>query len=101
MNMYSKRAIWAILLSLLLTACAKQTTVHLSTTEPDPPISQTEAVAQAETPAFVLNTASKKIRLPGGGPVAKIKNATKEDCSGSLSDLEDQGYTRCGSCKPE
>lgn len=101
MNMYSKRAIWAILLLLLLTACAKQTTVHLSTTEPDPPISQTETVAQAETPTYILNTASKKIHLPGCGSVAKIKNTNKEDYSGSLSDLEDQGYTRCGSCKPE
>lgn len=101
MNMYSKRAIWAILLSLLLTACAKQTTVHLSTMEPDPPTSQTETVAQAETPTYILNTASKKIHLPGCGSVAKIKNTNKEDYSGSLSDLEDQGYTRCGSCKPE
>ena len=75
--------------------------VHLSTTEPDPPISQTETVAQAETPTYILNTASKKIHLPGCGSVAKIKNTNKEDYSGSLSDLEDQGYTRCGSCKPE
>ena len=90
-------------LCLTLTACSKQTTVHLSTTEPDEPVSQVETVVETEagTPTYVLNTASKKIHLPGCGSVAKIKDENKEDYSGPISDLEGQGYTRCGSCKPE
>ena len=90
-----------ISLLLTLTACSKQTTVHLSTTEPDAPTSQAETVAETESSAYILNTASKKIHLPGCGSVAKIKDENKEGYSGSISDLETQGYTRCGSCKPE
>ena len=96
-----KIVIWAILLSLLLTACSRQTTVHLSTTAPDEPTSQTETVTETTESAYILNTASKKIHLPGCGSVAKIKDENRESYSGPISDLEDQGYTRCGSCKPE
>ena len=100
---YVAHIISAMLLLLALTACSKQTTVHLSTTEPDAPVSRAETVAETEngTPDYILNTASKKIHLPGCGSVAKIKDENKEGYSGSISNLEDQGYTRCGSCKPE
>ncbi len=101
MRLNHKNAIWAILLSLLLTACSKQTTVHLETTEPDASTTQAETMAETENSAYILNTASKKIHFPGCGSVAKIKDENKEGYSGPISDLEAQGYTRCGSCKPK
>ena len=101
MNVNHKIVIWPILLSLLFTACSKQTTVHLATTEPDVLTSQAETVTETAKSTYILNTASKKIHLPGCGSVKKIKDENKEGYSGSISDLEAQGYTCCGSCKPE
>ena len=47
---------------------------------------------------FVLNTNSKKIHKPDCSGAKSIKDENKKNYSGSLSELEKQGYTTCGTC---
>ena len=58
-----------------------------------------QASVQA-TADYVLNTNTKKIHLPGCKSVSTIKPENRQDVNCSISDLEAQGYTRCGNCHP-
>ncbi len=57
--------------------------------------------AAAEAGSYVLNKSSKKIHTPDCSSVNTISDANKEAYSGNIQELIDQGYTACGSCKPE
>lgn len=56
-----------------------------------------EPVAAA---SYVLNTNTMKIHLPGCRSVSTIKPENRQDVSCPISDLEAQGYSRCGNCHP-
>ena len=67
------------------------------------PAPQPEATVQESVQAtadYVLNTNTKKIHLPGCRSVSTIKPENRQDVNCSISDLEAQGYTRCGNCHP-
>ena len=51
-----------------------------------------------ETANYVLNTNTKKIHLPDCKSVKDIKDSNRQDFRGSIEDLLDEGYTRCGNC---
>ncbi len=50
---------------------------------------------------YVLNTSSKKIHLPDCGSVSTMSDKNKAEYHGSIEDLLNQGYTPCGTCKPQ
>jgi competence protein ComEC len=50
---------------------------------------------------YVLNTSTKKIHYPDCRAVSKISDKNKKESSNSISELENDGYTKCGICKPE
>lgn len=50
---------------------------------------------------FVLNSNSKKIHKYSCSEVKRISDENRENYSGDLSKLFDEGYTACGKCKPE
>ncbi len=47
---------------------------------------------------YILNTSSKKIHLPECSSVTKMAEKNKQAYTGTIEDLEADGYTRCGSC---
>ena len=53
---------------------------------------------QSET--YILNTKSKKIHRTTCSAVKDMKEENKETVHKSISELESEGYTRCGICKP-
>ena len=53
---------------------------------------------QSET--YILNTKSKKIHKTTCSAVKDMKEENKETVHKSISELESEGYTRCGICKP-
>ena len=50
---------------------------------------------------YVLNTNSKKIHYPDCKAVNSISDYNKQTVNDSVANLEKQGYTKCGICKPE
>ncbi len=50
---------------------------------------------------YVLNTNSKKIHYPDCRAVNSISDYNKQTVNDSMANLEKQGYTKCGICKPE
>lgn len=50
---------------------------------------------------YVLNTRSKKIHLPDCASVDKMKEKNKAYSSETIEELESQGYTPCGNCRPD
>ena len=50
---------------------------------------------------YVLNTQSKKIHLPDCASVDKMKEKNKAYSSETIEELESQGYTPCGNCRPD
>lgn len=47
---------------------------------------------------YILNTSSKKIHLPSCSSVSKISEGNKQEFSGSIDELLNDGYEKCGSC---
>ena len=50
---------------------------------------------------YVLNTRSKKIHLPDCASVEQMKEKNKAYSSETIEELESQGYTPCGNCRPD
>lgn len=50
---------------------------------------------------FVLNISTKKIHYPDCRSVKTIKDENKNETTDTVEDLVEQGYTKCGICKPE
>lgn len=55
---------------------------------------------QGET-EYVLNTRSKKIHLPDCASVEQMKEKNKAHSSETIAELEAQGYSPCGNCRPD
>lgn len=49
---------------------------------------------------YVLNTNSMKIHYPGCESVEKMNPTNRQDYTGDLQTLIDQGYSPCGNCHP-
>ena len=49
---------------------------------------------------WVVNTNTKKIHYPSCSSAKKIKDENRWEVIATLSELENQGYTPCGNCKP-
>ena len=58
------------------------------------------AAVQAEASEYILNTNSGKIHRPNCKSVQKMKESNKKKYTGTLTDLEAQGYVPCKICKP-
>lgn len=58
------------------------------------------AAVQAEASEYILNTNSGKIHRPNCKSVQKMKESNKKKYTGTLADLEAQGYVPCKICKP-
>ena len=67
-----------------------------------------EAIATPEPTAddtpqgttYILNTNTKKFRLPSCSSVKQMKDANKETYTGSRDDVVAKGYTPCKKCNP-
>lgn len=53
-----------------------------------------------EPQTYVLNTKSMRFHLPSCGGAKDMKQANRQDFFGKRSDLIEQGYQPCGTCKP-
>ncbi|MCI8527778.1 MAG: DNA/RNA non-specific endonuclease [Lachnospiraceae bacterium] len=49
---------------------------------------------------YILNTGSQKFHYPHCSSINQIKDANKEEYTGSREDLISQGYTPCKNCNP-
>ena len=58
------------------------------------------AAVQEETSDYILNTNSGKIHRPNCKSVQKMKESNKKKYTGTLEELEAQGYVPCKICKP-
>lgn len=56
--------------------------------------------SESTNETYILNTKSKKIHLSTCKAVADMKEENKESSTKSLTELESEGYTPCGICKP-
>lgn len=73
-------------------------------------ISWSHSVAAGGTPeasaknavesTYVLNTGTRKFRLPTCGSVSKVKESNRQTFTGTRQELVDQGYAPCGKCNP-
>lgn len=61
---------------------------------------ETQKETTASTTKYVLNAKSKKIHKPTCSSVNSITAANRKDYAGSIDSLLSQGYSPCGSCKP-
>ena len=72
-----------------------------ATTEAGEPVTQTESSQPQTQNYYVLNISSKKIHYPYCDAVAKIKPENSQNSYEKIEELIVQGYSPCGSCKPE
>lgn len=65
-------------------------------------VNESETAASAENGEYkwVLNTSSKKIHTPDCSSVSNMNGQNKEYSQKSISELEAEGYSACGKCKP-
>ena len=56
---------------------------------------------QEQEESYVLNTSSKKVHLPDCSGVTSMNPANRQDYTGTLQSLLDQGYEPCGICHPD
>ena len=49
---------------------------------------------------YILNTSTKKYHKPTCSSATSMSEANKAEFTGSRDELEQQGYSPCGSCKP-
>ena len=54
-----------------------------------------------EVNTYVLNTGTKKIHRPTCSSVKDMKEANRREYTGSIDQLIDEGFTKCGTCKPQ
>ena len=66
----------------------------------DPPSSGTSGDAVGEEKTYVLNTNTKKVHLPTCSSANSMSEANRQEYTGVLQDLLDEGYEGCGICKP-
>lgn len=71
-----------------------------SSTQEQAPVSETAATDVNAEYKWVLNTSSKKIHTPDCSSVSDMNEQNKELSSKSISELEAEGYSACGKCKP-
>jgi DNA-entry nuclease len=50
---------------------------------------------------YVLNNSSKKVHVENCDYVKKMSEENREDYYGTLDEILENGFTACGSCKPE
>ena len=50
---------------------------------------------------YILNTKTQRVHMPDCSSVSSISEANRKNYTGTLDDLLADGYTPCGSCKPE
>ena len=60
----------------------------------------TEAPAESQTVKYIINKSNKKIHKSSCANASAINESNREEYSGDIQDLLDDGYTACGSCKP-
>lgn len=63
-------------------------------------VSNTDNTVENEEVTYILNTHTKKIHMPTCGSANSMKEENKEETHKSIEELESEGYTCCGSCKP-
>ena len=61
---------------------------------------QDEDNGEGETQTYVLNTSSQKIHKPTCAYADDISESNRQEYTGDIQDLLDDGYEACGSCKP-
>ena len=59
-----------------------------------------EADQRADGSYYVLNTNTRKYHLPSCSSVGEMKGESREDYTGTKSELEAAGYEPCGRCRP-
>lgn len=74
--------------------------IKASTDEAEP-VTQTESSQPQTQNYYVLNISSRKIHYPDCDAVAKIKPENSQSSYENIEELIAQGYSPCGSCKPE
>ena len=75
-------------------------------TEPENPTTpdtgtKEDPAATEEQVTMVLNTKTKKYHRPDCASCKTIKAENREEYTGTLLDLQEKGYSPCGSCKPD
>lgn len=55
----------------------------------------------SQTKTYILNTNSKTVHTPNCSSANKISENNKQEYTGSLSDLLNEGYKTCNICKPD
>ncbi len=70
-----------------------------STDTSDTDVSDTDASAP-EGRLYILNRSTKKFHLPDCSSVDSMKEENRISWQGNRKELEDMGYSPCGSCKP-
>lgn len=61
---------------------------------------QDEDNGEGEAQTYVLNTNSQKIHKPTCAYADDISESNRQEYTGDIQDLLDDGYEACGSCKP-
>lgn len=65
---------------------------------PAEPIAPGEPSSDEQAQDYILNTSRKKIHLPNCRSVGQMAEKNKKAVHDTISNLEAQGYTRCGNC---
>ena len=67
---------------------------------PDDPDENTTGQDTATGVKYILNTSSKKFHLPSCSSAVKITDKNRAESKESAAELQQQGYSPCGICKP-
>ncbi len=59
-----------------------------------------DGTQDAAEDSYVLNTSSKKFHKPSCSSVGRMKDANKQEFTGTRQELIDKGYSPCGNCNP-
>jgi DNA-entry nuclease len=70
------------------------------TEKPDADSGEGSGEENGESKSYVLNTSSKKIHKPTCSGAKTMNPANKQEYTGSIEDLIDEGYSPCGICDP-
>ena len=81
------------------TEAATEVTVDSSTTETAPSTSDTDFANTSRE--FVVNTNTRKIHMPSCSSVSDMKDKNKWECTSTLNELIEKGYSPCGRCLAE
>ena len=72
----------------------------LSSEKPAETEKPTEVTEESGAQKYILNKSSKKIHKDSCPNAAIINQSNREEYTGDIQDLLDDGYTGCGTCKP-